>query len=554
MNWGFKMEAGAHKPTFQTIYSRFGNYLCRYVDFSCLSLLVVLLIGGIGALLSFNELGKDDYRVFRPASDVAEYAAKARLLRETGSFVTPNIYPLALAFPLADPFLAGQEQYFPTIDRGPLGTVVLATWQAFVGEKEVFVYGLGIVCYAAIWLLTFLIFVCIFRNGNASPIPTDAILPVFILASFLAYPVYTKCWLFGTEQNLVAAIFFLLAWLLCHDKFGFCRAILSGCVFGCVLLIRFELVVLALALLYFFLKKEPKDIRLLVVFYLSAFCMVLPWLVRNALVTGSPIFALQAYAEPFRGTELYHERFIYRQSEITVGLLGFVQEYGAMFVDKLLSVPRSLLTVASRLPSILPCVVLLLIPVFQKRPGNNVTSVFCWFMLLSFLIVGVTLTIITLPQPRHLFPLIPALHFGAALSYRDIVNRTLRISAFAFFVCCILAGLMMRPQVLSFERNMETNIEWQNLTEIIPPGDVLISDDDTVTAWMLNRSVIWAPLTQESWERVLSSTRTKWLLLRDEEKYTWNCQLLGKFSVDELISEHFEQYTRDNGCILYVRK
>ncbi len=232
-------------------------------------------------------------------SDLYTHLAIARHLLQGDGFVNDVVYPLSLTFP----FAADVPQSL--IHRPPGYPLLMTIPVAFSGDDPA--YAVVLAGYLHILLLTLLAgfgAALLQRRGR-----NDTILPW--LATLLVSPLLamTVGW---SQVEIPVAVLLLWLWLRLRDNEripGAGQAVGDGLLAAAVTLLRADLFWLPWLWIVWLGRNNSRRHM-----FMTAACWaaaLLPWGLRNMLLTGSPFFTLQAYAEHLKETSLWPGYSIY---------------------------------------------------------------------------------------------------------------------------------------------------------------------------------------------------------------------------------------------------
>jgi len=241
--------------------------------------LAALLAGaGLSAFAATYVTG-----LWRP--DAFDYAQIARELHAGNGFTTRQaIYLLHLEF-LQDS--GSLQNAWPNLHRFPLPSLAIAASYGVFGVGTVAVVASGIFFHA---LTAGLIFGW-GRQVGGLPLAAGSWLLVTANASLLET---TPSGLAEAPEIFFFTLSLVLLWRF-SDQPASLGAILSGAALGLAALSRTNALFAAPALLACVAVCSPARARHVAAWLSGAVLVLLPWLVRNALVTGDPLFSLHSY-------------------------------------------------------------------------------------------------------------------------------------------------------------------------------------------------------------------------------------------------------------------
>ncbi len=260
------------------------------------------LLGGLAValLVGAGWTATHPARPLEPTGDLYTHLMVARHLTRGEGFVTDIAYPLAFAWPFA------RRLPQPLIHRAPGYALLLAGPVAAVGgdpDRSI----------AAARILQLGILTGLLWLGSSAWLargrPGAAVGWALLLA---AHPLAAYAIDWGHDE-WPAALVLLAVWLR-HRDGARSPAAGDGLLLGALALLRPEL--LWLPILWWLLRGPVRPPRRAVLVCSLAFVLVAgPWAVRNALLTGDPLFSLQSRAEHLKDTRTFPEYQVYRQLE-----------------------------------------------------------------------------------------------------------------------------------------------------------------------------------------------------------------------------------------------
>lgn len=238
-------------------------------------------------------------RPLEPTADLYTHLSVARHLGRGEGFLTDVAYPLSFAWPFA------RTLPQPLLHRAPGYPLLLAGPVAAAGGPERAV--------AAARLLQVVLLGGLVWLGSAAWLARGRPGAAIGWAALLvAHPLvgYAVDW---GHDELAAALVLLACWLR-HRDGARAPAAADGLLLGALALLRPEL--LWLPPLWWLLRRPARPrLRALAVCAVACAAVAGPWAVRNARLTGDPLFSLQAHAEHLKDTRAFPGYTVYRQLE-----------------------------------------------------------------------------------------------------------------------------------------------------------------------------------------------------------------------------------------------
>ncbi len=239
-------------------------------------------------------------RPVEPTSDLYTHLATARHLLRGEGFVTDIAYPLSFAWPFACALpqpLVHRTPGFALLLTGPVAASGANAAGAVAAARVLQFVLLGGILWLGSWAWL--------KRGR----PGAALAWAVLLA---AHPLVGYALDWGHDE--LAAGLALLAWRLRHRDAPQSPGPVDGLLLGALALLRPEL--LWLPPLLWLVQGGSRPIRRQALLAVAAFVLVAgPWAVRNARLTGSPVFSVQAHAELVKDTRVFPGYDVYRQLE-----------------------------------------------------------------------------------------------------------------------------------------------------------------------------------------------------------------------------------------------
>ena len=287
---------------------------------------LLLLLVAAGALLFWYAYYKGAFRGLF-INDAYDYASIAHNIALGRGVRSEYLTPLGLAH-------LGVPQ--PDLWRAPLWPLLLALFQRIFGFKDPAAALAGGACFGAGACLVFLLG----RRWFNWPVAIAASLLYIFSSQLLVFSVT------GLTEPL--AVLLMLGWfyLLTGPSPGsWWQPLLAGAAGGLFYLARYNAALFfvpALVYLWWRLrqntpelgrhKPRPAFIRTAALFLLGLLLITGPWLGRNYLLTGNPLFSLQKY-EPAMFTATYPDYSLYMQPA-KIDVIGFIRAHPSEMTAK----------------------------------------------------------------------------------------------------------------------------------------------------------------------------------------------------------------------------
>ena len=252
-------------------------------------------------------------------------------------------------------------------------------------------------------------------------------------------------------------------------------------------------------------------------FTASALIVMTPWMLRNGLTTGNPVFGLKG-AEVWMNTQVYPGSSGYRMfsGEFVpdINLFNSILRKAMLGFNQILRTLPTI-TIAWALAFFLPS----LLFQFKDKSAENVRRI----ALACF--AALTLEMLFFSVQLPLFVGIINVFMMFALAYvQHLIQqaRLYRIGAASFVGLLALTViyplindmfLKDRPQPLRLSPTA------RDLGKMMAPGEICISDQPWVTAWYANRPSAWIPAKDEKMAELRKRLpQTHWLYLTEQTK------------------------------------
>lgn len=443
----------------------------------------IVLALAIAAALVFAFLFSQKFEGLR-SNDQADYCQIARNLYGGEGFTTKALKPLELAF---DARLERHPDYW----RPPLYPLMICVAYALAGVKE----SAGVLVSGFFFILLAPAMYLFGRRMSGRTVGIAAAALVIFLPQMWDYSLHAL-----TEMSFA----FLLAALLYAIYVG-ANPFVTGLVFGLCYLHRYNTLVYLPAVLWFFLVIDRYKWRETGLFGVGALLVSLPWLIRNTVLTGNPMFSLQKY-EMAMFTKTYPGYYLYATFD-PVGPIAMLSRH---FGDLVTKYTRGLNYLTGEIPLLThPTVMLfffasLLAFRIQRRLRFLLYTV-CIMMVLQMHFVA-----IVHPLIRLFVPFIPVIALFSVIAFDRLLRlapwprvRPWLIGAAAFAVAATSVG---KGWNTDYESIWSMNREEFEYLRQLPAGSVVVTDQPWGVAWKANLVSILAPVRYADFEERLSSS------------------------------------------------
>ena len=443
--------------------------------------------------------------------DGNDYAGLARSINRGQGFSLGHLYPLSLAF---DPNIPQPNNMW-----APGYPLYLAIWFSIFGAND------NAAVLASIFALWLLIISGYLLGCKVLDKRLGLIIAVLIgLSQIVLYAAVE-----GTPEILTGAILGLSI-LVILDKQNLTRVIISGLIFALAILTRYQISIVGIPLAILFIENKK---RFLPIWIVAVLFGISPWLLRNALVLGSPYFTLQSYGEYTKGMGRFDDFYSTYRSFTPMSLLYAVSHFPFDLAKKFVG---GLIFLGGAFP--LRFNFLGIIPFFfglikiDKLEGVQKKIVLFAFISSVLIII---LSALDGHHDRHFVPL------QAFYAVSILITFILMAKEFRFFECkalLVVAGILLfLPARFPFQEFRLSSIAAENrsnipaylkIAEVVKPGEVIISDASDAIWWYADRPSIWIPVHYDD---------LKILLARDDCRYIFLSRptdFIKKLSNDEI--------------------
>ena len=430
-------------------------------------------------------------------SDGNDYAGLARNIVRGDGFMLGHVYPLALTF----------DQSIPQPDNmwAPGYPVYLAFWFLLFGAND---FTVMMAAIAATWLLILLTY----SVGGQLLNSNWGLLAAALIGLNQGV---LKVSLEGSPEILTAALLILSGALMLGKFRG--RVILSGFVFGLTILCRYQIALLALPAILYFLDKDRKTVMLWVG---VIFATISPWLIRNIAVFGNPFFTLQTYGEFTKGMgHLKHYYYTYRS--FTPMTFWYALGNFPFYLFKKFIAGNVFF--ALNFPAVINYFGVIPLAYLVKKfsEPNGTRMAFFKFTAVSLVII-VGVSSLSGQHWRHIVNLQVFLAISIAFGLKNIIANVpfFRRKTFA----AVLILLMFFPARIPFQE-LELSNASKTVRAALPvyemiksesePGDVIISDASDAVWWYTERSSVWIPVLYPDVAKAVEITDAEYIYLED---------------------------------------
>jgi 4-amino-4-deoxy-L-arabinose transferase-like glycosyltransferase len=476
-------------------------------------LLVPVVLGLLTIAKNFPGLGDPD------ALDMAQIA---RSLARTGHYTTQSIRPLSLLY-------KATIQNHPDLYQEPLQPVIMSIvfrlWNA--ADKPVAVLG------ALLWMGTFWLTLGFAKRLFSWRVAALAALLFATNSAVLGVAVS------GTNVMLSTFLFSLLLWTLyrpVQDPNGageaappglpLWRLVVAGAIAGLCVLTMYSLVALVIPVLVYALY----DQRRLHwwrggVVLVGIVAVLLPWLVRNQVVTGSPLFTLRLY-EVARGTASYPGEAIYRSMDPKDARDALPLAFGWQHLGEVRDKAKgTILGLQDAVPGAAGALVAAFFLAGMFFPLGDRGFVRVRRCFYGVFLAHITILALTRSRGQDMILYMPFASICAAATLARLIGsidlqslsrawqaREWRLGATALGRLAVLSaialgivypfGIWLRRGSIASAQAAAPKLEWLKPIDANPP--LVMSDMPQAVAWYCDRPVVWLTQTSRGYDRLVA--------------------------------------------------
>ncbi len=420
--------------------------------------------------------------------EAIDLAQVARSVAEGEGFVTRFVRPVALRYQES---AIGQ----PELTRPPLYILVLALAMKFLETSDGTVAAVSAVFFFISLLLLWRL------SRRFVPPATSALALLF----FAIDPLLLQRSIDGGPGTFSACLGLAFFALLARSPRSSAAALLAGAAAGLAALTRYSYALWLLpGLAFLWASSEPAGRWSRIGRFLAgAGVVLLPWLVRNALVAGNPVFSLQGYGLII-GTDPRPGSIVWR----SFSGASFALERAPFFVAKkfLLALRDqyvSVLLITGNFAGTLALASLLLR--FDNRTFDRLKL--CFFGMVG--LEAVAASLFSIPG-NGMIALVPfALLLGAAglveLLGRWEGGRRAWVRAGGVLLALALSFLPISDQLSARPSARLALYDIDNIRAVaglVPPGSLIVSDVPWAVAWYGRVASLWLPYRLEDYEDI----------------------------------------------------
>ncbi|TAN41537.1 MAG: hypothetical protein EPN25_04770 [Nitrospirae bacterium] len=430
-------------------------------------------------------------------NDAHDFGQMARNIYEGRGFKTSVLRPINI--------IHFKQIPYPEVTRPPLFPLILAGLFSVFGVNDFAIVLSGAIAYVALAVLTFLV---------AMKLTESYLIALFgsVLASFHLY--FLPQGILGTSDLVYAACFmgFIYFYLRKQELIFW-----HGVIIGLLYLLRTNTLFVAIPLLLMELRRRDATARWnsFLLFSVGALIPIFPYLVRNYIDTGSPLFSLHKYTLALE-TRTYPGFTLWTQiNDVSAGrfFLDHPGEVFRKFSNSMISLKREFFASFQ-----FPGVVMLLAGLTLPLKGTDLQKIrrlVLWIILLQLVLIS--------PMGsgglRFYMFLIPlaVISFGAVISrFSETAASSREVLA---AVLAIVAVVMLYPSLeywkdRSAVSQPNLSVEFgKTLKAMTGKEDVIASDIAWEISWYADRKTVWLPYDPDTLRKISASVPVKYVFL-----------------------------------------
>lgn len=421
---------------------------------------------------------------FYGLSDACDYADLARNIALGRGFVNHNIYPLSLTFN----FLRELPQ--PTPLWPPGYPLILAGAFKLFSASDSTVLWLNTVFLLLTLPLVYLLGLHFHSRRVAS-----------LASLFYGTSQFVLYLLIIANSEIVATFLFTVFLLLLLKGRGTVSYIFAGIILGILLLTRYPMIFIIPAM-FIYLKKERRfELSKFIWLVTIPLLMVVPWLVRNYLLTGNPLFALQNYGEVSKATVAFPDYYYTYRSLDPQPFFLFIANYPLYFLRK---VAAGLLMYIRETPETLNLYLFFffLLSFFTLKSADWRLRSFR-VLIFSLLVFYVLFHSIFGPYIRHLAFLLPGMLVIASANLVDLWSKVNLREGYKKVLFVILILFLLVPtktperERYFMERkidHLEVVAHCEEIKPFLDSESLVASDVSDALGWYAESPAMWFPV------------------------------------------------------------
>jgi hypothetical protein len=454
---------------------------------------VIILVFGISAAYCLQFFGG-----YEGVGDGNDYAGLARSLLAGKGFSLGHIYPLGLVFDtrLPQPDNVWAPGY-------PVYLALCFSWLG-IGDK-----GAIWASIFSIWLLALSGFFLGRRMGGN-------IMGILVFAFIGLNQVILYYSIEGAPEIMAGAILTFAVLLLWGGQ-SLSKIIISGFLFGLAILLRYQIAIIAIPLLIIFFKGHRRNAW---PWLTVAFITILPWIVRNWIVLGSPFFTLQSYGEITKGMGRFDDFYYTYRSFTPMNIFYVFTHFPLDLIKKFVA---GLIFFAGAFPirlnflGILPFFFALM-KLFSTDSPQRKAAIFAFYGIILVILVSS----LDGHHDRHLLPLqtflVVTMFVGFEIMAREFGFKKHKIAMIAIGAILFIPARapFLEYRLAAIANQCRTNKPaYIQLSSIVEPDEVVLSDVSDAIWWYSNRLSIWVPVDYIDVKTAVTRTNCRYLYLSE---------------------------------------
>ena len=427
-------------------------------------------------------MGYDTVHFINP--DAFDYAQMGREIYTGHGFATAHLYPRHIPYLAEQGYLLQNIGHWPNLYRYPLPTILNAAFQWLVRDDII----AAAVVQSGFWFLISVPLLYVFINKLTR---SDL---VALLAS-LFYLGGRMFWLGsynGMTESFSTFLILLLFYVMFNDASNVRRWLLAGILCGLSYLARTQLAfLLPFVIVFAWIKSKDFPARAVAFIILGAGMVIVPWAVRNTLLTGDPLFSFSTSRNLVLATSVHSD--LETQLHAPAQTAAVISEYKSLILAKALNntwpkklFPTYLVGDPVFGVMLMTGIALSLLPGRAEANVNQDYVLFKWGVL-AMIYTNFLVTSVAFFHPRFLVTLLP---FIPIIGFQEICvlpnklksNRMPRLQAafpWILLACCVLYPLPALREFIVSDQETNSNAEQAALdaiAKITGPESVIASN------------------------------------------------------------------------------
>lgn len=419
-----------------------------------------------------NLFFKYPHIIYDPLSDTYEYASIARNIVEDKSLTVNNLYSLQLAFPF------GRKIPPPSLLRVPFYPLILSGFFIIFGIKDSIVF----LCSFVFYILSGVMFYLITRTLNI-----DKTLSLISLLFFYLNPLLFDFTLRGLSEPVAIFIFLLFVYMVINSNKNK-KIFLAGFFLSLFILTRYYIsLIYVIPVLYIILTNNKDNFfKHSFLFLLGVILPLIPWFIRNYIVTGNPFFSLAFYSTSYETANIpVIKEFLFKD------FLSFLKNRIENMIDFF-----------KTLENIVPFYFFPIGLMYIFVPSNSTKlENLKKFVLISLFLTTFIHGFIN-PRTRFIFYLYPFFILFTVLYISKYKLFLYFFLSFIFFLTVHEDKKLLNYGIKRHNEYIKTEKVFQKIKELTKKGEFIVTDIDGALGFYCDRHCIFPLTYKEYYEKL----------------------------------------------------